>query len=113
MRGHSELPARPVTVAVVGALRKTFQAMDIGDGSDGRLAGALRDQWPRADAALHPFFAGCTQIGGAGTLLRNYDFDLARRPLRSAPTSLSGTISFGTGPAMPVGIEAHSAPEPV
>ena len=24
----------------MGALRKTFQAMDIGDGSDGRLAGA-------------------------------------------------------------------------
>ena len=26
-------------------------------------------------AALRPFFAGCTQIGGAGILLRNYDFD--------------------------------------
>ena len=124
MRGHSELPTRPVTVAIVGALRKTFQAMDIGDGSNGRFAGALRDQWPRAEAALtdeartsagvalarqrfeqhmpelvpaldrlaaqldrpggetfptlaalRPFFAGCTQIGGAGTLLRNYDFD--------------------------------------
>lgn len=36
----------------MGVLRKTFQAMDIGDGSDGRLAGALRDQWPRAEAAL-------------------------------------------------------------
>jgi len=119
-----ELPTRPVTVAIVGALRKTFQAMDIGDGSNGRFAGALRDQWPRAEAALtdeartsagvalarqrfeqhmpelvpaldrlaaqldrpggetfptlaalRPFFAGCTQIGGAGTLLRNYDFD--------------------------------------
>src|SRR5690348_11348602 len=98
--------------------------MDAGDGSDGRLAGALRDEWPRAEvaltsrartpagaaearqlfeqhmpelvpvldrlaaqlgrpggetfltlAALRPFFAGCTQIGSAGTLLRNYDFD--------------------------------------
>lgn len=26
-------------------------------------------------AALRPFFSGCTQIGGAGTLLRNYDFN--------------------------------------
>jgi predicted choloylglycine hydrolase len=98
--------------------------MDIGDGGDGRLVYALREQWPRAEAALtdeaqtpagaalarrrfeqhmpelapaldrlvaqldrpggeafltlaaiRPFFAGCTQIGGAGTLLRNYDFD--------------------------------------
>jgi hypothetical protein len=38
---------------------------------------------------------------------------LALRPLHSAPVSLSGTISFGTGPAMPVGIEAHGAPEHV
>ena len=52
MHGHSELPLRPVTVAIVGALRKTFHAMDIGDGSGGRCAGALRDQWPRAEAAL-------------------------------------------------------------
>lgn len=121
---RSELPARPVTVAAVCALRKTFQAIDIGDGSDGRLVDVLREQWPRAEAALideartpagaalarrrfeqhmpelvpaldrlaaqldrpggeafltlaavRPFFAGCTQIGGAGTLLRNYDFD--------------------------------------
>ncbi|MEU0298339.1 C45 family peptidase [Streptomyces sp. NPDC006175] len=26
-------------------------------------------------AALRPFFSGCTQIGGSGTLLRNYDFN--------------------------------------
>ena len=26
-------------------------------------------------ATIRPFFAGCTQIGGNGTLLRNYDFD--------------------------------------
>jgi len=38
-------------VAIVGALRKTFQAMDIGDGSNGRFAGALRDQWPRGGRA--------------------------------------------------------------
>jgi predicted choloylglycine hydrolase len=121
-------------VTVVGELRKAFQAMDIGDGSDGRLAGALRDQWPRAEAALtdqartpagaalarrrfeqhmpelvpalgrlaaqldrpggetfltlaalRPFFAGCTQIGGAGTLLRNYDFD---------PDEVQGVIAY-------------------
>ena len=47
-----ELPTRPVTVAIVGALRKTFQAMNIGDGSNGGVAGALQDQWPRAEAAL-------------------------------------------------------------
>jgi hypothetical protein len=29
-----------------------------------------------------------------------------------APISLNGTIGFGTGPALPVGIEAHCAPEP-
>jgi predicted choloylglycine hydrolase len=107
--------------------------MDIGDGSDGLLADMLRDQWPRAEAALtaeartpagaalarqqfeqhmpelvpaldrlaaqldrpnagtfltlaaiRPFFAGCTQIGGAGTLLRNYDFN---------PHEVSGVIA--------------------
>ena len=52
MHEHSELPTRLVTVAIVGALRKTFQAMNIGDGSNGGFAGALQDQWPRAEAAL-------------------------------------------------------------
>lgn len=124
MRGHAESSTCAVTVAGVGALRKTFQAMDVGDGSDGRLGDAIRDLWPHAEAALtgeartpagaavarqrfeqhmpelvpaldqlaaqldrpwgetfltlaavRPFFAGCTQIGAAGTLLRNYDFD--------------------------------------
>ncbi|MFI0537240.1 hypothetical protein ACH3XX_45485 [Streptomyces scabiei] len=34
-------------------------------------------------AALRPFFSGCTQIGGSGTLLRNYDF---------SPDECEGTI---------------------
>ncbi|MFE2276811.1 C45 family autoproteolytic acyltransferase/hydrolase [Streptomyces sp. NPDC059454] len=34
-------------------------------------------------AILRPFFSGCTQIGGSGTLLRNYDF---------APDECEGTI---------------------
>ncbi|MFM9693363.1 C45 family autoproteolytic acyltransferase/hydolase [Streptomyces europaeiscabiei] len=34
-------------------------------------------------AALRPFFSGCTQIGGRGTLLRNYDF---------SPDECEGTI---------------------
>ncbi|MFD5874845.1 C45 family autoproteolytic acyltransferase/hydolase [Streptomyces sp. NPDC060322] len=34
-------------------------------------------------AALRPFFSGCTQIGGDGTLLRNYDF---------SPDACEGTI---------------------
>ncbi|MFF4397297.1 C45 family autoproteolytic acyltransferase/hydolase [Streptomyces sp. NPDC001480] len=34
-------------------------------------------------AAMRPFFSGCTQIGGEGTLLRNYDFD---------PADCEGTI---------------------
>nr|WP_237554709.1 C45 family peptidase [Streptomyces sp. SID4948] len=35
-------------------------------------------------AALRPFFSGCTQIGGNGTLLRNYDF---------SPGECEGTIA--------------------
>ncbi|MGW1671294.1 hypothetical protein [Streptomyces sp. NPDC002324] len=34
-------------------------------------------------AALRPFFSGCTQIGGGGTLVRNYDF---------SPDECEGTI---------------------
>ncbi|WAZ26280.1 C45 family autoproteolytic acyltransferase/hydrolase [Streptomyces cinnabarinus] len=34
-------------------------------------------------ATIKPFFSGCTQIGGNGTLLRNYDFD---------PADCEGTI---------------------
>jgi predicted choloylglycine hydrolase len=34
-------------------------------------------------AAFRPFFSGCTQIGGNGVLLRNYDFD---------PADCEGTI---------------------
>jgi hypothetical protein len=39
-------------------------------------------------AALKPFFSGCTQTGGNGRLLRNYDFapEIARPP-SSAPAS--------------------------
>ena len=39
-------------------------------------------------AALRPFFAGCTQIGEAGTLLRNYDSTPTRsRALSPTPGS--------------------------
>ncbi|MEU8510784.1 C45 family peptidase [Kitasatospora sp. NPDC048722] len=34
-------------------------------------------------AAVRPFFSGCTQIGGSGTLLRNYDF---------SPDACEGTV---------------------
>ena len=108
----------------MGLLRKTFHAVDVGDGSDGRWTAQMRALWPRpADAlteegqteagaararqrfdehmpelvpaldllagqldlphaeafltlaALRPFWAGCSQTGGNGTLLRNYDFN--------------------------------------
>lgn len=112
---------------------KTFHAIDIGDGSDGRWAAHVRPglagmrEWLSEDgrtpegaararalfethlpelvptldrladqldrdraetlltmAASRPlFFPGCTQIGGPGTLLRNYDF---------APEYCEGTI---------------------
>ena len=52
-------------------------------------------------------------VHSAGIPGQEPDLDSCPPPLRSGPISLSGTISFGTGPAMPVGIEAHSAPEPV
>jgi len=96
--------------------RKTFRAVDVGDGSDGRWAASAQARWPVAQgwltaeartaegferhmpevvpvlerlagqldrpggetfltlAAVRPFFSGCTQIGGPGTLVRNYDF---------------------------------------
>ncbi|MCQ4212431.1 C45 family autoproteolytic acyltransferase/hydolase [Streptomyces longispororuber] len=105
-------------------LRKTFRALDIGDGSDGRWAEQVGPLWPQALswlteegrtpegaerarklfathlpellptldrlagqadrpgagtlltlAAIRPFFAGCTQLGVPGTLVRNYDFE--------------------------------------
>jgi predicted choloylglycine hydrolase len=108
----------------MGLLRKTFRAVDAGDGSDGQWAAELRALWPAAEnalteeacsdegavaarrlfethmpelvpalemlagqlqlpkagafltlAGLRPFFAGCSQAGGGGILLRNYDFD--------------------------------------
>jgi predicted choloylglycine hydrolase len=116
----------------MGQREKTFRAIDVGDGQDGRWAAEAQEQWPvmrgwmseegwtaegagraralfethmpelvpvldrlaaRLDrpgagtfltlAALRPFFAGCTQIGAGGTLLRNYDFD---------PDECEGTI---------------------
>lgn len=112
--------------------RKTFRAIEVGDGGDGRWAAHTQPLWPPAQgwtteagrtpegadrarklfethmpelvpvlgrltreldrpgggtflthAALRPFFSGCTQTGGAGTLLRNYDF---------APDECEGTI---------------------
>lgn len=109
----------------MGKLRKNFEAIDVGDGSDGRWAAHIQELWPRAEnalteegktaegaasarhlfkthmpelvptldqliaqvdrprgetfltlAAIRPFFAGCSQVGGDGTLLRNYDSDL-------------------------------------
>ncbi|MEH0548787.1 C45 family autoproteolytic acyltransferase/hydrolase [Streptomyces sp. B21-105] len=112
--------------------QKTFRAIEVGDGSDGRWAGHTQALWPLAEgwmtaesrtpkgadrarrlfethmpelvpvldrlagqldrpegetfltlAALRPFFSGCTQIGGGGTLLRNYDF---------SPDECEGTI---------------------
>jgi predicted choloylglycine hydrolase len=108
----------------MGVLGKTFEAVDVGDGGDGRWAERIRGLWPRAEralapeaftpdgaatarrmfeqhmpelvpaldqlarqvgeargetfltlAALRPFYASCTQTGGHGVLLRNYDFD--------------------------------------
>src|SRR5580692_7863423 len=108
---------------IVSQVRKTFQAIDAGDGSDGRWAAHLRTLFPQAEgwltddgrtaegalrartlfeehlpelvplldrlaeqtdrpgaetfltmAALKPFFSGCTQAGGSGRLVRNYDF---------------------------------------
>lgn len=107
----------------MGELRKTFEAVDVGDGSDGRWASLIKKRWTRAVralapeaftlegaaaarrmfcthmpelvpaldrlaaqvaepyggtfltlAALRPVFTGCTQTGGNGILLRNYDF---------------------------------------
>ncbi|MEU1122873.1 C45 family peptidase [Streptomyces sp. NPDC005899] len=112
--------------------KKTFRAIEVGDGSDGRWATHTQSLWPLAEgwmteesrtsegadrarklfeahmpelvpvldrlacqldrpegetfltlAALRPFFSGCTQIGGGGTLLRNYDF---------SPDECEGTI---------------------
>lgn len=112
--------------------QKTFRAVEVGDGSDGRWATHTQALWPLAEewmteegrtleganrarklfethmpelvpvldrlsgqldrpdgetfltlAALRPFFSGCTQIGGNGTLLRNYDF---------SPDECEGTI---------------------
>ncbi|MFE0449716.1 C45 family autoproteolytic acyltransferase/hydrolase [Streptomyces sp. NPDC058914] len=112
--------------------RKTFRAIEVGDGGDGRWAGHAQGLWPLAEgwmtdesrtpqgadrarklfeahmpelvpvldrlarqldrpagetfltlATLRPFFSGCTQIGGKGTLLRNYDF---------TPDECEGTI---------------------
>jgi predicted choloylglycine hydrolase len=112
--------------------QKTFRAIEVGDGSDGRWATHAQALWPLAEgwmteesrtsqgadrarklfeehlpelvpvldrlagqldrpegetfltlAALRPFFSGCTQIGGDGTLLRNYDF---------SPDECEGTI---------------------
>lgn len=114
-------------------VRKTFRAVDVGDGSDGRWAAELRALWPAAESALteearsaegtaaarrlfeshmpelvpaldmlagqldlphagafltmaslRPFFAGCSQAGGGGILLRNYDFD---------PDGVEGVVS--------------------
>jgi predicted choloylglycine hydrolase len=51
-----------------------------------RLAGQLDRPYGATfltQAALRPFFAGCTQIGARGSLLRNYDFD---------PAGCEGTI---------------------
>ncbi|NYV76186.1 C45 family autoproteolytic acyltransferase/hydolase [Streptomyces sp. UH6] len=111
---------------------KTFRAVEIGDGGDGRWAEHVRPVTDRAGewlteegrtpqgavrarrlferympelvpaldrlggqldsphartlltmAAVRPFFSGCTQIGGRGTLLRNYDF---------APDHTEGTV---------------------
>ena len=36
----------------MGVLRKTFRAVDAGDGSDGRWAAELRVLWPAAENAL-------------------------------------------------------------
>ena len=107
----------------VGQVQKTFRAIDVGDGSNGRWAAHLRTLFPQAEdwltddgrtaegalrarklfeehmpelvplldrlaeqvdrpaaetfltmAALRPFFSGCTQTGGNGRLVRNYDF---------------------------------------
>ncbi|MEU5607643.1 C45 family peptidase [Streptomyces sparsogenes] len=112
--------------------QKTFRALEVGDGSDGRWATHTQALWPLAEgwmteesrtlegadraqrlfeahmpelvpvldhlagqldrpeaktfltlATLRPFFSGCTQIGGSGTLLRNYDF---------SPDECEGTI---------------------
>jgi len=112
--------------------KKTFRAIEIGDGGDGRWAAHAQSLWPVAEgwmseeartpegatrarelfeahlpelvpvlerltgqldrpggetfltlAAMRPFFSNCTQIGGNGTLLRNYDFD---------PDECEGTI---------------------
>lgn len=107
----------------MGQVQKTFHAIDVDDGSDGRWAAHLRTLFPQAAgwltddgrttegarrarklfeehmpelvplldrlaeqvdhpaarafltmAALKPFFSACTQIGGHGRLVRNYDF---------------------------------------
>lgn len=112
--------------------QKTFRAIEVGDGSDGRWATHTQALWPLAEgwmteesrtpegadrarklfeahmpelvpvldrlagqldrpegetfltlATLRPFFSGCTQVGGSGTLLRNYDF---------SPDECEGTI---------------------
>ncbi|TPQ24031.1 C45 family autoproteolytic acyltransferase/hydolase [Streptomyces sporangiiformans] len=112
--------------------QKTFRAIEVGDGTDGRWAAHTQPMWPLAEgwmteesrtpegatrarklfethmpelvpvldrlagqldrpggetfltlAALRPFFAGCSQTGVGGTLLRNYDFD---------PDDCEGTI---------------------
>jgi hypothetical protein len=81
----------------MGLLRKTFHAVDVGDGSDERWAAQMRALWPRAADALTE--GGRTEAGAArarqqfeehmpelvpgldllaggnGTLLRNYDFN--------------------------------------
>ncbi|WP_432521030.1 C45 family autoproteolytic acyltransferase/hydolase [Kineococcus sp. SYSU DK006] len=113
--------------------RKTFRAIEVGDGSDGRWAAHARGLWPQVEdllteegrtpegadrvralfgahmpelvpvldrltgqldrpgagaflthAALRPFSQGCTQIGGDGALLRNYDL---------RPDQCEGTIA--------------------
>lgn len=38
----------------MGVLRKTFEAVDVGDGGDGRWAARIRGLWPRAERALAP-----------------------------------------------------------
>ncbi|KOX15407.1 C45 family autoproteolytic acyltransferase/hydolase [Nocardiopsis sp. NRRL B-16309] len=112
---------------------KTFRAIEVGDGGDGRWADYARSRWPELSWWLDPerrtpehaargrelfaehmpelvgvrerlaaqldrpdgdsfltfanmrtSFAGCTQTGGAGRLLRNYDF---------APERCEGTIT--------------------